>query len=93
MAFKAEEAGKYTSFVVANGTSADCNICGFPVPKDLSVRTHICPNCGNVEDRDVNAAKNILRRAIIGQELPESTPVEMLVGASAKQEATLLVGW
>jgi transposase len=27
----------------------------------LSVRTHICPHCGLVEDRDVNAAKNILQ--------------------------------
>jgi putative transposase len=29
------------------------------VSKDLSVRVHACP-CGYVEDRDVNAAKNVL---------------------------------
>ncbi|MGC9526732.1 MAG: zinc ribbon domain-containing protein [Limnospira sp.] len=29
--------------------------------KSLSTRTHICPHCGYVEDRDVNAARNILQ--------------------------------
>jgi transposase len=29
--------------------------------KNLSARTYVCPHCGLVEDRDVNAAKNILR--------------------------------
>lgn len=33
--------------------------CGEDVPKRLSVRTPICPSCGLVEDRDVNAAKTI----------------------------------
>jgi transposase len=32
------------------------------MPKDLSVRTHVCTNCGLVMDRDLNAAKNILWR-------------------------------
>jgi putative transposase len=31
------------------------------VQKSLSTRTHICPHCNYVEDRDVNAAKNILQ--------------------------------
>jgi hypothetical protein len=29
------------------------------VQKSLSVRTHICPSCGLVMDRDANAARNI----------------------------------
>lgn len=31
------------------------------MPKSLSMRTHICPSCGLVLDRDENAARNILR--------------------------------
>jgi transposase len=42
--------------------------------KDLSVRVHVCPVCGLVLDRDVNAARNILRKGI-GLEQPESAPV------------------
>jgi len=45
-------------------TSQDCSGCGARVPKPLSERTHKCPKCGLVMDRDVNAAKNILARAI-----------------------------
>jgi putative transposase len=31
------------------------------VEKRLSVRTHVCPRCGLVLDRDENAAVNMLR--------------------------------
>jgi putative transposase len=47
--------------VPARFTTQKCSRCGEYVQKSLSVRTHICPYCGLVEDRDVNAAKNILR--------------------------------
>jgi transposase len=40
-------------------TSQDCSGCGERVEKSLSVRTHICPSCGLVLDRDENAARNI----------------------------------
>jgi putative transposase len=58
---KAERAGHQVVRVPARFTSQKCSRCGAYVPKSLSVRTHICPSCGLVEDRDVNAAKNILR--------------------------------
>jgi putative transposase len=29
------------------------------VRKSLSVRTHVCPHCGLILDRDLNAARNI----------------------------------
>ncbi|MCC5655938.1 transposase, partial [Nostoc sp. XA010] len=31
------------------------------VKKSLSTRTHVCPHCNYVEDRDVNASINILK--------------------------------
>jgi len=37
------------------------------------VRTHVCPFCGYVADRDVNAAKNILKKARLGHSLQELT--------------------
>jgi transposase len=42
-------------------TTQQCANCGEYVQKSLSVRTHICPHCGYVADRDVNAAQNILQ--------------------------------
>ncbi len=47
-------------------TSVDCSACGTRVQKSLSVRTHICPSCGVVLDRDHNAALNILYHALAG---------------------------
>src|SRR6266550_2006546 len=44
-------------------TSQECSACGAVVKKSLSVRTHICPSCGVVLDRDQNAALNILAKA------------------------------
>jgi putative transposase len=37
-------------------TTQNCSGCGTKVQKSLSVRTHICPKCGLVMDRDQNAA-------------------------------------
>jgi putative transposase len=45
-------------------TSQACSACGAMVKKSLSVRTHICPSCGVVLDRDQNAARNILAGAL-----------------------------
>ncbi len=45
-------------------TSQDCSGCGERVKKSLSVRTHVCPACGLVLDRDENAALNILHAAL-----------------------------
>ncbi len=45
-------------------TTQDCSVCGTRVEKSLSTRTHQCPNCKTVLDRDHNAAINILKKAI-----------------------------
>jgi putative transposase len=53
--------GKVTVSVPLHNTSQNCSNCGKKVKKSLSTRTHVCPHCGYTEDRDVNAAINILR--------------------------------
>ena len=57
---KAAYAGKRAVAVPPAFTSQDCSGCGERVPKSLSVRTHVCSNCGLILDRDENAARNIL---------------------------------
>jgi putative transposase len=57
---KAAYAGRRVVAVPPAFTSQDCSGCGERVPKSLSVRTHVCPTCGLVLDRDANAARNIL---------------------------------
>ncbi|QSJ14947.1 transposase [Nostoc sp. UHCC 0702] len=52
--------GVATIAVAPHGTSQKCSNCGEVVKKTLSTRTHICPHCGHIQDRDHNAARNIL---------------------------------
>ncbi len=49
--------------VAPHYTSQDCSECGARIKKSLSLRAHICTNCGVVLDRDQNAARNILEKA------------------------------
>ena len=67
--YKAEEAGTRLVKVLSRGTSQNCSACGVVVPKRLSERTHRCPGCGLVIDRDTNAARNILRLGLSRQAL------------------------
>lgn len=62
LAYKVEETGGHLVKVNPNRTSQVCSQCGASpdVPKTLADRIHSC-SCGLVIDRDVNAARNILR--------------------------------
>ena len=55
--------GRITVAVNPAYTSQNCSSCGEVVKKSLSTRTHVC-QCGCQLDRDHNAAKNILTRAL-----------------------------
>jgi len=48
-------------------SSKRCSDCGHTVPKmPLNVREWVCPECGSVHDRDVNAARNVLTAGLAG---------------------------
>jgi putative transposase len=81
--------GKATVAVPPHYTSQNCSNCGQTVKKALSVRTHVCPHCGYVEDRDINASINILKLGLrtVGHtgtyatgDLPSSSVGESLLG-------------
>lgn len=62
--YKAESAGRRVVLVNPHNTSQACSGCGEIVKKVLSVRKHRCPHCGLDMDRDLNAALNLLQRAL-----------------------------
>jgi putative transposase len=72
-------------------TSQNCSNCGEKVVKTLSTRTHKCPHCGYVADRDENAAKNILKSALkqlsntVGQtEINASRETDLCLGGETQ---------
>lgn len=76
LVYKAEEAGIWAQEVNPRDTSQLCsnNDCERIVPKKtLSVRIHKCPFCKLVLDRDINAAKNILKLGLATAGTAESS--------------------
>jgi putative transposase len=77
LAFKAACAGKRAVAVPPAYTSQTCSGCGVLVAKGLSVRWHVCPDCGTSLHRDHNAALDILalgrQRSGAGQALQALT--------------------
>ncbi len=54
--------GRQVIAVPPHYTSQECSNCGVRTQKSLSTRTHSCSHCEHTEQRDINAAKVILRR-------------------------------
>jgi putative transposase len=93
-AYKVERRGGRVIVVSPNGTSQKCSRCGVVAKEklDLSVRTFECRSCGQVMDRDLNAARNIER---LGLEQAHAEKQPLLVRriskfASRRQEAHVL---
>ena len=63
LAYKVEETGCQLVVVNSAYTTQMCSSCSKIVEKDLSVRDHDCHDCGSELDRDVNAARNIRKKA------------------------------
>ncbi len=63
-AYKAEQRSGQVILVNPSGTTQKCSGCGNVVPKDLSERMHECPYCGLCIGRDLNSAREILRRGL-----------------------------
>ena len=78
--YKADLYGTHVVRVGPAGTTKECSSCGVATSKPIWIREHSCPSCGHTEDRDLNAAKNILSRGQqkldVGAGRSESTPVQ-----------------
>ncbi|MDA4114814.1 MAG: zinc ribbon domain-containing protein [Thaumarchaeota archaeon] len=59
--YKAGWEGIPVTYVSPRYTSRNCSNCG--TSQKFEGRTVVCPSCGKVEDRDVNASRNIVMAA------------------------------
>lgn len=94
-AYKAERCGGRVILVNPSGTSQKCSRCREAVPKSLADRVHQCMNCGLTLDRDINAARNILKA---GLERSHTETEPLLVKRiskfqSRKREANEFIRW
>jgi putative transposase len=70
-------------------SSKTCSACGTAKAKlCLSERTFTCDNCGHTEDRDVNAAHNLLNLAASGAESQNACRLQVRPGAAGHRGKT-----
>ena len=62
--YKADLHGTHVEKVKPEGTTKECAVCSVETEKPIWVREHSCPACGHTENRELNAAKNILNRGL-----------------------------
>jgi transposase len=76
--YKSQQAARTFQVTSERNTSVTCSACGaLTGPRGVNgliVRSWVCSNCGELHDRDVNAARNILigsrcRTSMSGNEL------------------------
>jgi putative transposase len=76
--YKGQQAGRSVQIVSEKNTSRTCSACGSQCGplgvNGLRVRQWVCVDCGESHDRDVNAARNILRRAEVSASVCGNEP-------------------
>ena len=71
LAYKAEWAGRELVLVDPKFTSQKCSVCGAVCAEHRRGKRYNCAECGMTEDADINAARNILHRALAGRRAPD----------------------
>lgn len=83
----------YLIEVSPKNTSKTCHCCGYVNPNVvLGIKEWKCPICGEIHDRDINAAKNILSKYITSLGIVGRGPAEIKnacggLSSSVKQES------
>ena len=71
LAYKAEWASRELVVVDPKFTSQRCSGCGAVSAEHRQRKRYDCAECGMTEDADVNAARNILHKALAGRRTPD----------------------
>ena len=71
IAYKAEWAGRELVVVDPKFTSQRCSECGVFSAEHRQRKRYDCAECGMTEDADINAARNILHKALAGRRTPD----------------------
>ena len=71
LAYKAEWAGRELAVVDPKFTSQRCSECGVFSAEHRQRKRYDCAECGMTEDADINAARNILHKALAGRRTPD----------------------
>jgi len=81
-----EHLGTYVEVDKWFPSSQICNVCGYRnrITKDLGVINYICPVCGTVHNRDVNASKNIKLYGDVIAASANLTPIKSACGGCCK---------
>ena len=74
LTYKAAWAGRELVVVDPKFTSQRCSGCGAVSAEHRQGKRYECAECGMIEDADVNAALNILHKALTGGTFPVAVP-------------------
>ena len=76
--YKAPATGAFVVRVTAAYSTQECWFCGKLNKLSLKIREWECLGCNRLLDRDINAARIVLKRGMakVGQDMPELKPVE-----------------